>query len=236
MSDHNVINFQPRPPQEKGPVKKTHPPMFNIPPATKLLAGIMIGIQAVIFILSMTIMPNALSFAAYFAGFVPSAWTGLLGGEGHFEWWTPFSLIGFSFLHGGWLHLAFNIVMLVAMGSGLEKAVGIKKYMIVYAVTTFFAVLTHFALYPNSDMPIVGASGGISGIFGAMIVLMNQTRNTIAGETKSTLMPVIIAYLGITIVMGLMGAPDGSSIAWIAHIGGFLAGVGLMMTWTKRQK
>lgn len=241
MSDNNIVNFQPRPPQKggqnEGSPKKQHPPMFNIPPATKMLAGAMIAVQLVIFLLSNSIYPNALNVAAYFAGFIPSAWMGLLTGEGHFAWWTPFSLIGFSFLHGGWLHLAFNVVMLVAMGSGLEKALGIQKFLMIYVVTTFFAMVTHFALYPHSDMPIVGASGGISGIFGAMIVLMNQARgDSIGGESKNTLMPVIIAYLGITIVMGLMGAPDGSSVAWIAHIGGFLAGVGIMMTLLKRQK
>ena len=231
MSDNNVIHFQPRPPQE--PPKKQHPPMFNIPPATKILAAVMIGIQLVIFILTNTFLPNALDIAAHFAGFIPSAWTG----SSPFEWWTPFSIVEFSFLHGGWLHLAFNVVMLVAMGSGLEKALGVKKYLTVYAVTTVFAVLTHLALYPHSDMPIVGASGGISGIFGAMIVLMNKMQgDAVGGERKSTLMPVIVAYLGITIIMGLMGAPDGSSVAWIAHIGGFLAGVGLMMTWLKRRK
>jgi membrane associated rhomboid family serine protease len=227
----NVITFQPRPKQvePQKPPRSPHPPMFNIPPATKILTGILITVHLVIFALTNTIEPKALDIAAYFGGFIPAHWTGVET----FYWWTPLSIIGFSFLHGGWMHLAFNVVMLVAMGSGLEKSIGIKQYLMIYVGTTLFAAFAHLALYPSSMMPIIGASGGISGIFGAMIVVMNQARSSV---DKSTLMPVIIAYLGITIVMGLMGGPDGSSVAWVAHIGGFLAGVGFMMTLLKRRK
>lgn len=229
MPDDNIIAFQPRPKQEESRKKHRPPPMFNIPPATKILTGALIAIHLVVFILSNTIEPNALPIAAYFAGFTPASWSGIQA----FYWWTPLSLLGFSFLHGGWMHLGFNTVMLVAMGSGLEKSIGIQKYLMIYIGTTLFAAFAHLALYPSSTMPIIGASGGISGIFGAMVVVMNQNRSSI---DKNTLMPVIIAYIGITVLMGLMGGPDGSSVAWVAHLGGFLAGIGFMMTLLKHQK
>ncbi|HAJ90914.1 MAG TPA: hypothetical protein DCM27_07905 [Rhodospirillaceae bacterium] len=225
----NIITFQPRPQKDDRQNTRRPPPMFNIPPATKLLTGLLIAIHLVIFALTNSIEPQALDIAVYFAGFIPAHWTGMEP----FYWWTPFSLIGFSLLHGGWMHLAFNVVMLVAMGSGLEKSVGIKQYLMIYVGTTLFAAFAHLALYPSSTMPIIGASGGISGIFGAMLVVMNQTRSSL---DKNTLMPVIIAYIGISVLVGLMGAPDGSSVAWIAHIGGFLAGIGFMMTLLKRRK
>ncbi len=227
MADDNIIPFELRKSPEKKPPK--HPPMFNIPPATKILTGLLIAIHLMIFVLTHLLEPRALDIAAYYAGFIPAHWSG----TEPFYWWTPLSIISFSFLHGGWMHLAFNTVMLVAMGSGLEKSIGVKKYLMIYVGTTLFAAFAHLALYPSSTMPIIGASGGISGIFGAMIVVMNQARSSV---DKSTLMPVIIAYIGITVLMGLMGGPDGSSVAWIAHIGGFLAGVGFMMTILKRQK
>lgn len=231
-NDDNIIAFQPRP-KPVQPKKPSHPPMFNIPPATKILTGMLIAVHLVIFALTNTIEPNALSFASFFAGFIPASWSGI----GTFYWWTPLSLIGFTFLHGGWMHLAFNTVMLVAMGSGLEKAIGIKKYLMIYAGTTLFAAFAHLALYPESTMPIIGASGGISGIFGAMIVVMSQTQSQRgASVDKSRLMPVIIAYIGISVVMGLMGGMDGSSVAWVAHIGGFLAGIGFMMAILKHQR
>lgn len=227
MSDDNIIRFEPRRSPEAKPPK--HPPMFNIPPATKILTGLLIAIHLVIFILTNTFEPQALDVAAYFGGFIPAHWSG----TEPFYWWTPLSIISFSFLHAGWMHLAFNTLMLVAMGSGLEKSIGIKKYLMIYIGTTLFAAFAHLALYPASTMPIIGASGGISGIFGAMIVVMSQSGPSV---DKSRLMPVIIAYIGITVLIGLMGAPDGSSVAWIAYIGGFLAGVGFMMTLLKHQK
>lgn len=227
--NNNIIAFQPRPKKEEPPKAARPPPMFNIPPVTKILTGLILGVHLVIFALSNTIEPQALDIAAYFGGFIPASWSGAQP----FHWWTPLSLIAFTFLHGGWMHLGFNVVILVAMGSGLEKAIGIKRYLMIYVGTTLFAAFAHLALYPSSTMPIIGASGGISGIFGAMIVIMNQARSSV---DKSTLMPVIIAYIGITVLVGLMGGPDGSSVAWVAHIGGFLAGVGFMMTLLKNQK
>lgn len=224
----NIIAFQPRP-KSVEPQPKRPPPMLNIPPATKILTGAIIAVHLIIFALTNTVEPQALDIAAYFGGFIPASWSG----AAPFYWWTPLSLVAFSFLHGGWMHLAFNVVMLVAMGSGLEKSIGVKKYLMIYIGTTLFAAFAHLALYPSSTMPIIGASGGISGVFGAMIVAMNQARSSV---DKSTLMPVIIAYIGISVVTGLMGGPDGSSVAWVAHIGGFLAGVGFMMTLLKNQK
>lgn len=225
----NIIAFQPRPRPDDQKPKYRPPPMLNIPPVTKMMAGALIAVQLIIFALSNTIEPRALDIAAHFSGFIPASWSG----SAPFFWWTPLSLLGFSFIHGGWMHLAFNVVMLVAMGSGLEKSVGIKKYAMIYVGTTLFAIFAHLAIYPSSTMPIVGASGGISGIFGAMIVMMNQARSSV---DKSTLMPVAIAYIGIAVLTGLMGGPDGSSVAWVAHIGGFLAGIGFMMTLLKNQK
>lgn len=236
MSDHNIIHFQPRPKPEKagknGGGGYKPPPMFNIPPATKVLAGGLLFVHLVLFVLTMTFLPQAADYASFFAGFTPASWSGI----GEFYWWTPASLVTFSFLHGGWMHLGFNILMLVAMGSGLEKSIGIKRYLMIYIGTTLFAAFAHLALYPASTMPVIGASGGISGIFGAMLVIMNSAQNAVDTDTKSRLLPVICIYIGITILMGLMGAPDGSSVAWIAHIGGFLAGVGFMMTLLKRQQ
>ena len=86
------------------------------------------------------------------------------------------------------------------------------------------------ALYPLSSNPIIGASGGISGIFGAMIYLMNKTQNDVRNtQHRSRMIPIIVAYIGITALIGMIGGPDGASVAWIAHIGGFLSGIGIMM-------
>ncbi len=85
-------------------------------------------------------------------------------------------------------------------------------------------------------MPIIGASGGVSGIFGAMIYMMNANHSFSDIKSNHRLIKIVAVYIGITILAGLLGGPDGSSVAWVAHIGGFLAGIGIMMFLLKRQK
>ena len=77
-------------------------------------------------------------------------------------------------------------------------------------------------LAPHSDAPIIGASGGISGIFAAVILLMK--RNRMGFEGRFGLWPFIILWIVIAGVFGALGSPDGGNVAWAAHIGGFFAG------------
>jgi membrane associated rhomboid family serine protease len=233
MPDDNIIPFQPRPKKNEETIPpKRHPPMLNIPPVTKILTGLILATYLILFSLSMTIFPEADKFTAFMYGFTPAIWTSFE----NFQWWTPLTLISFSFLHGGWLHLGVNIVLLVAMGSGLEKTIGIKNYLIIYIGATVIAILTHLVLYPTSFMPVIGASGGVNGIFGAMIYLMNKDSTLSDLKSNKRLLGVVALYIGITIFAGLLGGPDGSSVAWVAHIGGFLGGIGIMMVLLKRQK
>lgn len=233
MPDDNIIPFQPRPKKnEPKGNPKSYPPMLNIPISTKILTSLIILTYLIIFVLSLTLFPQASSYAAFIGGFTPVVWTSLE----NFTWWTPLTLLTFSFFHGGWLHLAVNSALLVSMGSGLEKTIGVKNYLWVYFGSTLFAVLTHLALYPSSSIPIIGASGGISGIFGALIYMMTPTPSLEGFLSNHKLFKVVAVYIGITILAGLLGGADGSSVAWVAHIGGFLAGIGIMMALLKRQK
>lgn len=144
---------------------------------------------------------------------------------------TPITSI---FLHGSWMHVGVNALMLVAIGSGVEKWLGIKKFFFIYLGSSFIALLTHFAIEPYSAMPLVGASGGISGLFGSILIGMRSdiTNN---GALNKNMMPVILIWVGISVLMGIMGSPDGGSIAWIAHIGGFLGGIGLTALLLKKK-
>lgn len=218
--DDNVILFQPRPKRNDTPVRRP-PPMLNIPPVTKGLVVSLLGVHAIIAALSATLWPFAADYAAMLGGFTPAQWT---GGQSFF-WWTPLTLVSFSFLHGGWLHVVINSLMLVAMGSGLEKSVGPRRYLWIYAGATLFAILAHLAFYPSSAEPVVGASGGLSGVFGAMLFVMYGRR----GHSYSpALVRVALIWIGISVLLGLMGGPSGETVAWVAHVGGFLGGIGLM--------
>jgi len=139
------------------------------------------------------------------------------------------ALIGIHFIitflindENSWLHIAMNGVMLLAFGSGLEKWIGTKKMIQIFFICGIFGVVAHFIFNLNSLDPVIGASGGLSGMFAAALIMLHRQNQGLGG--KYGMMPIIVLWLGISILFGIMGSPDGNSIAWIAHIGGFLGG------------
>ena len=135
-------------------------PMFNLPPFTKFLIGIIIAIHLCVWGVSL-INPEIEYLIYNYGGFIPASWSGTLP----FMWWTPFTLLSFSFLHGGWLHLGVNTLMMMAFGSGVEKWLGWKRMLILFAGSSITAVFFQFISAPNSPIAVIGASGAISGFF-----------------------------------------------------------------------
>ena len=222
--DGNVIQFKPRP---KEVVKKSqdieqnaatqNEPLINLPPVTKYLTGILLALHIIFhFILSDEQFDDVvLNF-----GFISYSFT-------HFENFKALDLItplSHIFIHGGALHIAMNAVMLIAFGSGVEKWIGGKKLLIVFIGSALFGLLAHFLMNLQSIGPVIGASGGISGLFAVALIMLNKTRGMAMGSRKYGMWPVIILWVGISALFGMMGSPDGSLVAWEAHIGGFLGG------------
>ena len=87
----------------------------------------------------------------------------------------------------------------------------------------------HFALNPFSVYPVVGASGGLSGFFAAALVMINRGRTGASiGSGRYGMWPFILLWIGISVLFGMMGSPDGGAIAWAAHVGGFLGGFAVL--------
>lgn len=230
--EDNVVQFAPRPKKAEPSIHRVpqHPPMLNIPQTTKMLAGLFLGVHFFLFAIStLGLYPNAMQMADYFGGFIPGSWTGVVP----FFWWTPLTPLTSMILHGSWMHIGVNLLMMVAIGSGVEKWLGRKRYLILFFLSGLIALITHLAVSPFSDMPVVGASGAISGLFGAILLGM-RSGDAPATPLGPNMMPVILVYIGISVLMGLMGAPDGSNVAWVAHIGGFLGGIGITHMMLKR--
>lgn len=207
--------------------KRPHPPMVNLPQGTKILILLLVAVHGILTLGTLVIHPALEPLALSYGGFVPANWTGTRP----FAWWTPLTLVSFGFLHGGWFHLGINVLMLMAFGSGVERLLGARNFVKIYAGATVAAALTHLAFSPFSGEIVVGASGGISGLFGAMLVLMKRQGRLGGGG----LTPAILVWIGLTVAFGMMGAPDGSPVAWLAHIGGFLGGLGLALNLTNRK-
>ena len=157
---------------------------------------------------------------------------------------TPF--LTSMFLHGGWLHLIGNMWFLWVFGDNVEDRLGHISYLIFYLVCGFGAGLAHVVANLGSTVPSLGASGAISGVLGAYIVMFPRTR-------VLTLVPLIIFWFTVDIpafiILGYwfaiqflsgvstLGARGGAGgVAWWAHIGGFLLGVILVRIWPQRRR
>jgi len=156
-----------------------------------------------------------------------------------------FALVTCMFLHGGWLHILGNMLFLWVFGDNIEDTMGHLKYGAFYLLCGVGASLLQVVIDTDSRVPLVGASGAISGILAAYLVLYPR------GKIRTLLfvgLPFIIlipAYLqiGLWIVMqfvngflslGVRTAETGGGVAYFAHIGGFLAGVGLVWLFRDR--
>lgn len=217
--NENVIHFPAGGARNEKPPK---PPMLNLPPVTKLMLGVFIVIHAVVFLIGLY-DAQLKNIILIMGGFLPASWSGTLP----FVWWTPLTLLSFSVLHGSWLHIIVNGVMLLAMGSPLEKWLGWRRMLVIYAGSSLIAVLCHLAFNLESTNVVIGASGGLSGYFGGLLLLLRQGH--MINNRNNSIMPIIMIWLAITIIFGMMGSPDGADIAWLGHVGGFFGGLGI--TW-----
>ena len=144
-------------------------------------------------------------------------------------WMTIFSSM---FLHGGWMHLIGNMLYLWIFGNNVEDAMGHKRFIIFYLLCGVLAAMTQAVLNPNSEIPMIGASGAISGVLGAYLVLHPHARVLVVVPLGILIFtPWIAAYwvLGFwfvfQIINSLVSASELGGVAYGAHIGGFVAGM-----------
>ena len=210
----NVIRFQKKP-----DLKPQHPPLINLPFATKILLALIVSAFVILWGLGY-LVPNLNTDMIYIDfGFVSAKWSGDI----EFRPIDILSLITVNFLHAGWFHLGINAVTLAAFAAGMEKRMGAKNMLIVFFLSSALACLTHLAVSPHSQEPLIGASGGISGLFGAVLVMLKHD-NQLQGQR---ILPMVILWIVISVGFGMMGGPNDEQIAWVAHIGGFIAGLGI---------
>ena len=198
-----------------------HQPILRLPPMIKALCGLIVVVFAV-----QKLLPADLADAlVWWGGFVPARYSGALPFDAA-ALWSPLT---HALLHGGWLHIGMNIGMLMAFGAGLEKQRGAKNLMFLFIVSTLGGALTQFVFYSGSAMPMIGASGGISGLFGAALMGMAQqaTQHDPRWRTRFRhVLPFVAVWIGISLFFGIFGMPgENQPVAWAAHVGGFIAGM-----------
>lgn len=140
------------------------------------------------------------------------------------------------FLHGGWLHLLGNMLYLWIFGNNVEDAMGHGRFTLFYLVCGGVAVLAQALPNPDSEIPIIGASGAIAGVLGAYLLLFPRARVLVAIPLgfylHLTTIPAAVV-LGFWIVLQLIqtvlgSGGEGGGVAWGAHVGGFVAGMVLL--------
>ena len=144
------------------------------------------------------------------------------------------SVITSQFLHGGWWHLIYNMLFLWIFGNNIEDAMGHWCFLVFYLLCGIGAALINAGMEPGSVIPTIGASGAISGVLGAYLLLYPRAKILVLVFYMLLPLPAFLV-LGVWIVMQVANLGGGqSNVAWWAHIGGFAVGMVLILLFKYR--
>lgn len=192
-----------------------------MPPITTLL----IAANVVVFLLQLVAPGIIVPFALW--PLAASSYDGSVG-------FAPWQLVTYAFLHGGLLHLAFNMFALYMFGGAIEQVFGSRRYLIYYAVCVISAALTQVlvAALAGGMYPTIGASGGVFGLLLAYGMYFPHTRLMLLFPPIP--MPArvfVILYAVIELLLGVTGSQAG--VAHFAHLGGMVGGFAMLKYWRR---
>ena len=205
---------------------------------TPYINYLLVAANALVFIYEISLPHRVQASLAITYGTVPSRFLHALGGHGHIEA-AVLPLLTSMFLHGNPAHLLGNMLFLWIFGDNVEDFFGHAGYLFFYLFCGVASGLVHIAFNLHSPVPAVGASGAISGVLGAYILLYPTNRIL-------TLILIFLVPLPAFIILGFwfllqftagissFGAAATGGVAWWAHIGGFL--IGLLITLAFKQR
>jgi len=159
-----------------------------------------------------------------------------------------FSLFSALFFHGGFSHIIGNMLYLWVFGNNIEDRLGHLRFIFFYFACGVFATIGHIVFALNSKIPIIGASGAISGILGAYLILYPKARVLVlfpfflfwrvfkVSARWFLLFWIALQFINGTTSRVFMDASNEAGVAWFAHIGGFFAGIFLLWVLTPSQK
>jgi membrane associated rhomboid family serine protease len=215
-------------------------PAKTIPVVTWTL----IALNVVVFFYQVSLGPSAEQLLVYQYGAIPAVVTGGGALSERVAVIPPYlSLLTNIFLHGGWMHLRGNMWFLWIFGDNVEEAMGRLRYLLFYLLAGLLASISHVFSDAGSTVPCIGASGAISGVLGAYLLLYPRARvlTLIFLGFFSRLIYIPAGFvLGFWFLLQLLsggaaGAGNAGGVAFWAHIGGFLAGMLLVGLFKKRE-
>ena len=150
---------------------------------------------------------------------------------------TPLSA---TLVHAGALHLGLNLIILLWCGTQVERVVGPKALIFLYAVSAYVAALAQWLVDPTSAVPMIGASGAISGVIGAFALSFGQQRRIVRSRSLNRALNalwLLAAWIVLQMMTAMLAGFQGVLVATPAHVGGFLAGLALqrpLLLWRYR--
>jgi membrane associated rhomboid family serine protease len=217
---------------------------MRLPPAraTYAILGVTVAVWLLVTLLGLD------DYASFAGGFIPArlsapALDAELRAAAPALWLVPAWLTPLSatLLHGGLLHIAFNMAIFAFCGRFVEAALGPRLSILLYVIGAYAAAFAHWLFEPHSIVPMIGASGAISAVLGAYALLYGQQRTFSADPRLSKAINVAwlaAGWIGLQLLLGVALRGEAFSVAIYAHIGGFLAGLALarpLLLWRHRK-
>ena len=200
--------------------------------ATAIIAMITVAVSGIAIL-------SGLDWYVAVAGFIPARLSGTIDLAGALPAWiTPLTS---ALLHGSWVHLIINMVMLGIAGSQVERVVGGSGLVLAYVLGGLVAALAQFAWDPSSPIPMVGASGAISALFGLYAIYFGQPKQVSHNQKINRWIHVawlLAAWVVLQWMSALLAGGEGVMLATPAHIGGFVVGLLLhkpLLLWRYRK-
>lgn len=214
---------------------------------TPFVNYVFIGVNILVFVLlqqigsndsfsyAFSLVPREVTTGQDIAGAIPIVNEAgrVLGQVQHFQTPLPvyFNFLSSMFMHGDIMHIFGNMLFLFIFGDNLENLLGHIRFAAFYLVCGLAAALAQVVMDPGSAIPMLGASGAISGVLGGYLVLFPQRRVRALIFNFLTEVPAFVAlglWIGVQLLQGYLSPAGQGGVAYAAHIGGFIAGVVLI--------
>lgn len=208
-------------------------PLRDINPTRRfaVVTFVLIVLNVVVFVYELTLGRQATEVFMNTYALVPARLFGPAE-AGHAAFPAVGTVFSSMFIHGGFLHVAGNMLFLWIFGNNVEDAMGRMRYVVFYAVCGFFAATAHAWMNRVSTVPMIGASGAVSGVLGAYLLLYPRARvitliffGFFIRTVEVPAMIVLGFWFALQFLNAVVESGARGGIAWYAHVAGFLAGV-----------
>ncbi len=220
-------------------------PLLNLPPAVMVAVVFLVGVHSTLSVIGSLAPDSGIPDLIYFlGGFIPARYHATDTLSSMAAVWTPLT---YSFLHGGWQHLIFNMIWLAVFGSPVARRIGSTRFAVLWVVLSVVSAFAFYILNPGSVSLVVGASGVISGLTGAACRFAWSPARLGSGGygpllsvgealSNRSVMSFMLIWLLANVGFAALGGFAATPIAWESHLGGFVAGFFLLPIFDKARR